>query len=115
MPIRVQLKRTKGWKLPPNTVCVTRPGIFGNPFTVAGYLEVWNPKATPEEAREACVRFYKDWISEVMSGVWRHHAKTEAIRCAVPTLKGKNLACWCKEGDLCHADVLLEIANREQV
>ncbi len=26
-------------------------------------------------------------------------------------MAGKNLACWCKPGDACHADVLLEIAN----
>ncbi|MFG2046173.1 DUF4326 domain-containing protein [Micromonospora sp. NPDC048935] len=26
-------------------------------------------------------------------------------------LAGKNLACWCKPGDACHGDVLLEIAN----
>lgn len=33
MPKRVQRKRTKGYRLPANTVSVTRPGIFGNPFT----------------------------------------------------------------------------------
>lgn len=27
-------------------------------------------------------------------------------------LRGKNLACWCKDGP-CHADVLLELANAE--
>lgn len=26
-------------------------------------------------------------------------------------LRGKNLACWCRAGAPCHADVLLEIAN----
>jgi hypothetical protein len=26
-------------------------------------------------------------------------------------LAGKNLACWCKEGAPCHADVLLDMAN----
>ena len=26
-------------------------------------------------------------------------------------LRGKNLACWCAQGQPCHADVLLEIAN----
>lgn len=29
----------------------------------------------------------------------------------VAPLRGKNLACWCKPGDRCHADVLLEMAN----
>jgi hypothetical protein len=27
-------------------------------------------------------------------------------------LKGKNLACFCKDGEKCHADVLLELANK---
>lgn len=26
-------------------------------------------------------------------------------------LRGKDLVCWCKEGEPCHADVLLKIAN----
>lgn len=26
-------------------------------------------------------------------------------------VRGKNLACWCKADDPCHADVLLAIAN----
>jgi hypothetical protein len=26
-------------------------------------------------------------------------------------LHGRNLACWCKPGVPCHADVLLELAN----
>ncbi len=26
-------------------------------------------------------------------------------------LRGKNLACWCKAGQSCHGDILLEIAN----
>ena len=30
---------------------------------------------------------------------------------ALPELRGKDLACWCKEGEPCHADVLLELAN----
>ena len=27
-------------------------------------------------------------------------------------LRGRDLACWCPVGDPCHADVLLELANR---
>ncbi len=32
MPKRIQRRRTKGAKLPPNTKCCTRPGPFSNPF-----------------------------------------------------------------------------------
>ena len=27
-------------------------------------------------------------------------------------LRGKNLACWCRLDQNCHADVLLELANK---
>ena len=39
-PVRVRLSRKKGWKLPPDTVSVARPGRWGNPFSVA-------PEAVP--------------------------------------------------------------------
>lgn len=32
MPERIQLRRTKGWRLPENTVVVSRPSKWGNPF-----------------------------------------------------------------------------------
>lgn len=32
MPERIQLKRVKGWRLPPNAVSVARPTRYGNPF-----------------------------------------------------------------------------------
>jgi hypothetical protein len=31
----------------------------------------------------------------------------------LPELRGKNLACFCKPGEPCHADILIELANRE--
>lgn len=30
----------------------------------------------------------------------------------IAQLRGHDLACWCKLGEPCHADVLLELANR---
>ena len=34
-----------------------------------------------------------------------------ALRLALDELRGNNLACWCKVGTPCHADVLLRLAN----
>ena len=34
MPFAVQLRRAKGWRMPPNTRSVARPGPFGNPYRV---------------------------------------------------------------------------------
>ena len=31
-PIRIQLSRRKGWRMPPLTVNVARPGRWGNPY-----------------------------------------------------------------------------------
>ena len=36
-PKRVQRKRTKGYKLPANTICVNRPSVWGNPFIVGQF------------------------------------------------------------------------------
>lgn len=91
-PHRVQLKRIKGWRLPPNTVVVARPSMWGNPFSIS--------KGDAENAQEA-VDMYRQWLHERISFQWE--IKRE--------LKGKNLACWCGKSSPCHADVLLEIAN----
>ena len=33
-PVRIQRKRTKGFRMPPNTISVCRPGRWGNPWRV---------------------------------------------------------------------------------
>src|ERR1700742_1020077 len=37
--------------------------------------------------------------------------RRRALLKAIPAMRGKNIACWCKPRDPCHGDVLLEIAN----
>ncbi|MBX3502838.1 MAG: DUF4326 domain-containing protein [Alphaproteobacteria bacterium] len=120
-PQRIQRKRTKGWKMPPNTVVVDRSSGFGNPFSITKgtsthmgvTTETWcigtwsGPgmwfRDTPAEARELAVSAYRAWIN--------HPAQSNLRDKARLALAGKNLACWCKPGDACHADVLLELAN----
>lgn len=112
-PIRIQRKRTKGYKLPPDTVCVTRPGKWGNPFVVGEYSDATKlGYQTPKELCGVMVRdnahaaeLFDRWIrglSDVALG-WR---------ISVHVLQGKNLACFCPVGSPCHADTLLELANR---
>lgn len=120
-PVRIQRKRTKGWKMPPNTVCVTRPGKWGNPF----YGDVLGP--------ELAVKLYRDLVAGIWDPsllkdkddatfslayrcrhIWIERFRRSAfdIQSAMNIeLKGKNLACFCKPDEPCHADVLLEIAN----
>jgi hypothetical protein len=108
MPLRVQLRRAKGWRMPPNTVKVDRTTEYGNPFIVGEH-----------GTREYCIELYELLalgllcVSVERACVDRQRAAVEAMAKAQRELKGKNLACWCPPGAACHADVLLLIANRK--
>ncbi len=39
MPKRIQRKRSKGWRMPPNTVYVGRPTKWGNPWKPEQYWD----------------------------------------------------------------------------
>lgn len=95
-PKRIQLKRTKGWRMPANTVKVDRSTRWGNPYRIG--FEV-------QSAQEAKKEFFY-----FLCGGGKFHSHRERMG-DVGQLKGKNLACWCKPGEPCHADVLLHVAN----
>ena len=94
-PVRIQLSRKKGWRLPPNTLNVARPSRYGNPHRI-GFCPVCGVTHTRDEA----VAEFEAELSQLSANHF------EAMR-------GKNLACWCKLNDRCHADVLLRLANPE--
>ena len=120
-PIRVQRKRTKGWRMPPNTVSVTRPGRWGNPFDARllgaplavemlrdlmdGFFDPYKLKHLTDEQFATLHDAKERWVKRLNCGV-------EYRRYARDVLRGKNLACYCALDDPCHADVLLEIANQ---
>ena len=112
-PQRIQRKRAKGWRLPPNTVCVTRPGKWGNPFCVADVLDACHGNET--EAAADCVRSFRSALrrESLAKELGNEVAFPWARRIgdSLPELRGKHLACWCAPGTPCHAAVLLEIAN----
>ena len=115
MPERVQLRRTKGYKKPKGAIVVTRPGPWGNPFTVEQAQEVWfNYRATEEEARAYVVAAFRDWLYKGdLSEWWFSYgaAQWELMRAHLDELYGRDLACFCPLGQPCHADVLLAAAN----
>lgn len=109
MPERIQLSRAAGWRMPPNTVKVDRSTKWGNPFAVG-----------PGRTQETCVDLYTKLLAGYIALVGKPTYKDlEAYlafaRAQISDLHGKNLACWCKPGTPCHADVLLEIAATERV
>lgn len=121
--VRVQLSRKAGWRMPANTVKVDRASGFGNRYRVtkahpgAG-VEWWvvddagcwtnlnGDKFTKESASAFAVELFRKWVT-FMGEDYAQRARL--------ALKGKNLACWCKPGTPCHADVLLELANSAPV
>lgn len=107
-PKRIWRRRVKGWRMPDNTVSVCRPGKWGNPFHVADVLDHYD--GDEDKAAADCVRSYRRWVEEGTNYCSDDAPPTiEEIK---NELRGKNLACFCKPGTPCHADVLLEIANR---
>jgi hypothetical protein len=99
MPERIQLRRTKGWRMPPNTVKVDRTTKWGNPF-IPGKPSAYSGGRKVQDKRHAFVLF--------RAVAPDNEALVKAAR---EELRGKNLACWCGPHDDCHADVLLELAN----
>ena len=96
-PQRIQLRRSKGWRMPPNTVKVDRSTPWGNPFKV--------DKDSGAALSVAAFRAYL-YAATPASRLLR-----EAVQ---KQLAGKNLACWCALDAPCHADLLLEWANADE-
>jgi Domain of unknown function (DUF4326) len=92
MPERIQRKRTRGSKMPPNTVYVGRPSVWGNPF-----------KAPTNDSigRAYAVVQFAGWCPP----------DSDLAAAARRILRGKNLACFCPIDQPCHADILLQLAN----
>jgi hypothetical protein len=98
-PQRIQRKRTAGSRMAENAVYVGRPGKFGNPYAGnrAEAVDLFTVTLAMNRAGSPMVAYPSD--AEIRA-----------------ELRGKSLACWCKlpaEGqpDICHAAVLLSIAN----
>lgn len=72
---------------------VGRPTIFGNPFATAAEYENW--------------LLSLDAIPEL-------EEQRQKIFGILPELRDKDLLCFCPLGKPCHADVLIELANREE-
>ncbi len=94
-PVRVQRSRAKGSRLQDAAqnglpvVCVTRGTKWGNPFT----------KEPGEADNRRVVEAFENSLDTEKAALIRRD------------LRGKNLACWCPSEAICHADVLLKIAN----
>ena len=103
LPRRIQRQRTKGWRMPEGAVYVGRPSRWGNPWTTAGMRRAgWTGTNT--------------YLAPFVTGMFQKGMRARVTVCepilsALPELRGRDLACWCRLDQPCHADVLLEMAN----
>lgn len=79
--------------MPRNAVYVGRPSKWGNPYPSAETFRWW--LMTPQPQTDP-----------------PHDPARDRILADIEELRGKDLACWCKPGASCHADTLLELANK---
>ena len=130
MPERIQLRRTKGWRKPDGAIVVARPSRWGNPYVVgsgevtwsgtcdgdAGFYgerrNVWcdqSPLRAGGLTTDEAVRLFR---GDLEGNLADPDPYFDELRQALEQLRGHDLACWCPPGHPCHADVLLELANR---
>lgn len=101
-PCRIQLSRAKGWRKPAGAVVVSRPSKWGNPFLPSVFGGMGQ-----DSAALAVTAFSVDLVGG------RLKVSVADVR---RELRGKDLACWCPlpadgKPDICHAAVLIEVAN----
>ncbi|CAM5249745.1 hypothetical protein SGLAM104S_01596 [Streptomyces glaucescens] len=141
-PVRVQRRRTKGWRAEEHTtnplgvVYVGRGSKWGNDY-VLHKTQVRIPGTDGSEwqqegrlgktsgQRHAFVHSdgsitwhqVEDATPEQVVELYRRWIaeRPELIAAARRELAGRDLMCWCPPGQPCHADVLLEIANQGAV
>lgn len=100
MAQRVQLKRSKGWKMPAGALKVDRSTRWGNPFSVADC-----------GSAAAAVAAHARWLrGEVLGPDGAAPPSLEDLR---RSLQGRDLACWCALEGPCHADLLLRLATSD--
>lgn len=115
IPQRVQQRR--GIKLPEGARSVARPHRWGNPFKIVPHR-----KNDPAVAAHAVALYRALVLDRVPVAELRQRTGPDIYvkpgDVVVPSiddvrtnLRGRDLACYCKPGWPCHADVLLEIAN----
>lgn len=139
-PVRLRLQRVKDFRLQDHSRAVNglpavncaRPSKFGNPFTIKQLREL-NYRGSDLQAAEHCVNSFNKWLASGGTNMWWMGAKADAYKARIivfmPTLRGKNLACYCKlcarhaatskpldeecpDCAPCHVDVLGRMASR---
>lgn len=118
-PQRIQRQRVKGWRMPDGAVYVGRPSKWGNPYRVqevnrfGHYPWAWRVRPEPSVGAYKCTYVTERKAAERAVHLFRQEAGRPSWADRIVELRGRDLACWCPLDMPCHADVLLDLANRD--
>ena len=115
-PIRVQRRRTKGWRTP---ICgcgcglparyVGRGSTWGNPWRVGDAVI-----ACTTPAQDGTQRMREFVVNDAIAVALYRQAFELDLLDILTGLRGHDLMCWCPPDRACHADVLIELANGDR-
>src|SRR5437764_11046364 len=95
-PLRIQRKRTAGWRVPPNTVSVTRPGKWGNRWRVGDVAQRFTVEKVCETFMISTAAQAVECFREDIANHLANPKAAGVMRAALDELRGKNLACFCR-------------------
>lgn len=113
---RIQRKRTKGWRMPPNCVYVGRPSPHENVWKIGASL---NDRMMPwvlDAANRCGITIGKPMSRSQVVAMFREQFEANKdsflSKLLLDKLRGKTLCCWCRLDQPCHADVLIEYLDK---
>ncbi len=127
-PIRIQRKRSKGYKTPPNTLYVGRPTKFGNPFLLQGdmiYVDAGHRRKILSKwvcfyqdgghTIEEVVKLYRDMLLDLNSHEVEPEIKQrfKVMQDSITDLTGKNLSCFCSLSCRCINRIVKQIKIKQ--
>lgn len=120
MASRIQREQTPGWRPPKGARNVGRGTIWGNPWVVAradfgtGWFVMWaGTGPVPEGSRHEIPAADQYDAYALAAQMYQSVLLNDrALARRIPDLKGRDLLCWCPKDLPCHADLLLELAER---
>lgn len=90
---RAQRSRRRGWTAPEGSVYVGRPTRWGNPYSAK------------KLGQQQAVAWFRLTVQAM---------DADARRAWLAPLRDKVLLCWCREGEACHVDVLIEYLGEDR-
>ena len=84
----------------PYDILITRPSIYGNPYS---HKEGTSAEFKVSTKREAVDKFRK------------HFEASPELQVEAEALRGKRIACQCSVGSYCHGDVYVDYLERRDI